>query len=169
MKDLSSIVAKFKVQGTVEEIKPELLKQTVSKETSDKIREYLYAVVNKGSAAVAKVPGYSMGGKTGTAEKQPRRTGNYLVSFIGYLPQENPEFVIYAVIDTPNQSTEGEAQAHSTFAQNLAREILEEILPYMNIYKDEAVDEDAPKKKDTNMYTSIAGYEAKAALGEAVN
>ncbi len=155
--------------STVEEIKPELLKQTVSKETSDKIREYLYAVVNKGSAAVAKVPGYSMGGKTGTAEKQPRRTGNYLVSFIGYLPQENPEFVIYAVIDTPNQSTEGEAQAHSTFAQNLAREILEEILPYMNIYKDEAVDEDAPKKKDTNMYTSIAGYEAKAALGEAVN
>ena len=121
------IVSKITDQNgnTVEEIKPELLKQTISKETSDQIKEYLYEVVNKGSASVAKVPGYSMGGKTGTAEKQPRRNGNYLVSFIGYLPQEKPEYVIYVVIDTPNQSTEGEAQAHSTFAQNLAREILE--------------------------------------------
>lgn len=164
------IVSKITDQNgnTVEEIKPELLKQTISKETSDQIKEYLYEVVNKGSASVAKVPGYSMGGKTGTAEKQPRRNGNYLVSFIGYLPQEKPEYVIYVVIDTPNQSTEGEAQAHSTFAQNLAREILEEILPYMNIFKDEQIDEDAPKKKDTNMYTAIAGYESKAAQGEAV-
>lgn len=152
----------------VEEIKPELLKQTVSRETSDKIREYLYATVSDGTANLAKVPGYSMGGKTGTAEKLPRGDGNYLVSFIGYLPQENPQLVIYVVIDKPNQPTEGEAQAHSSFAQNLAREILEEVLPYMNIYKDEEVKKNAPKKKDTNMYTGIAGYERKAALGEAV-
>lgn len=152
----------------VEEFKPELLKQTVSKDTSNKIKEYLFATVSEGTAGVAKVPGYSMGGKTGTAEKLPRKNKNYVVSFIGYLPQENPQLVIYAVIDTPNQPTEHEAQAHSTFAQNLAREILEEILPYMNIYKDEEVKKDALKKKDTNMYTEIAGYEAKAALGEAV-
>lgn len=152
----------------VEEMKPELLKQTISKETSDKMKEYLFATVSEGTAGVAKVPGYSMGGKTGTAEKLPRKDKNYVVSFIGYLPQEHPQLVIYAVIDTPNQPTEHEAQAHSTFAQNLAREILEEILPYMNIYKDEEVKKDALKKKDTNMYTEIAGYEAKAALGEAV-
>lgn len=152
----------------VEEIKPELLKQTVSKETSDKIKEYLFATVSEGTASVVKVPGYSMGGKTGTAEKLPRADKNYVVSFIGYLPQEHPQLVIYAVIDTPNQPTEGEAQAHSTFAQNLVREILEEILPYMNIYKDEKTGEDALKKKDTNMYTAISGYEAKAALGESV-
>lgn len=152
----------------VEEIKPELLKQTVSKETSDKVKQYLYATVSEGTAGIAKVPGYSMGGKTGTAEKQPRDDKNYLVSFIGYLPQENPQLVIYVVIDTPNQSTEGERQAHSTFAQNLAREILEEILPYMNIYKDEKVKKGALKKKDTNMYTGVDGYEAKAALGESV-
>ncbi len=152
----------------VEEKKPELLKQTVSKETSDKIKEYLLATVSDGTANVAKVPGYSMGGKTGTAEKLPREANNYVVSFIGYLPQENPQLVIYAVIDTPNQPTEHEEQAHSTFAQNLAREILEEVLPYMNIYKDEKVKKDALKKKETNMYTEIAGYEAEAALGEAV-
>ncbi len=152
----------------VEEIKPELLKQTVSKETSDKIKEYLFATVSEGTGSVAKVPGYSMGGKTGTAEKIPRENKNYVVSFIGYLPQENPQLVIYAVIDTPNQPTAKEAQAHSTFAQNLVREILEEILPYMNIYKDEKPGKNALKKKDTNMYTAISGYEAKAALGESV-
>lgn len=152
----------------VKEIKPQLLKQTISKETSDQVKEYLFATVSEGTAGVAKVPGYSMGGKTGTAEKLPREDNNYVVSFIGYLPQEHPQLVIYAVIDTPNQPTEHEEQAHSTFAQNLAREILEEILPYMNIYKDEKVKKDALKKKDTNMYTEIAGYEAEAALGEAV-
>lgn len=152
----------------VKEIKPQLLKQTISKETSDQVKEYLLATVSEGTAGVAKVPGYSMGGKTGTAEKFPREDNNYVVSFIGYLPHENPQLVIYVVIDTPNQPTENEEQAHSTFAQNLAREILEEILPYMNIYKDEKVKKDALKKKDTNMYTEIAGYEAEAALGEAV-
>lgn len=152
----------------VEEKKPELLKQTVSKETSDKLKEYLFATVSEGTARVAKVPGYSMGGKTGTAQKLPRSENNYVVSFIGYLPQENPQLVIYAVIDTPNQPTQHQEQSHSTFAQNLAREILEEILPYMNIYKDEEVKKDALKKKDTNMYTEIAGYEEEAALGEAV-
>lgn len=152
----------------VEEKKPELLKQTVSKETSDKLKEYLFATVSEGTARVAKVPGYSMGGKTGTAQKLPRSENNYIVSFIGYLPQENPQLVIYTVIDTPNQPTQHQEQAHSTFAQNLAREILEEILPYMNIYKDEEVKKDALKKKDTNMYTEIAGYEEEAALGEAV-
>lgn len=152
----------------VKEMKPELLKQTISKEASDQLKEYLFATVSEGTARVAKVPGYSMGGKTGTAQKLPREEKNYVVSFLGYLPQENPQLVIYVVIDTPNQPTEHEEQAHSTFAQNLAREILEEILPYMNIYKDEKVKKDALKKKDTNMYTEIAGYEAKAALGEAV-
>ena len=109
-----------------------------------------------------------MGGKTGTGEKMPRDEKNYLVSFIGYLPQEKPQMVIYTVIDTPNQSQKGEKQAHSVFAQNLTREILEEILPYMNIYKDEEVKKDALKKSETNMYTNVEDYEAKAKLGEAV-
>ena len=154
--------------NTVEERKPKLLKQTVSKETSDKLKEYLYAVVTDGTGNTAKVPGYSMGGKTGTGEKMPRDEKNYLVSFIGYLPQEKPQMVIYTVIDTPNQSQKVEKQAHSVFAQNLTREILEEILPYMNIYKDEEVKKDALKKSETNMYTNVEDYEAKAKLGEAV-
>ena len=82
---------------------------------------------------MAKVDVYSMGGKTGTAQKYPRGEKNYLVSFIGYLPQENPELVIYVIIDEPNV----EEQAHSNYAQGVVKEILEEILPYLNIYPDE--------------------------------
>ena len=58
---------------------------------------------------------------------------NYLVSFIGFAPVEDPQLVIYCVVDEPNVAE----QFHSTYAQNIVREILEEVLPYMNIYRDE--------------------------------
>lgn len=119
--------------NTVEEIAPTLLRETVSQETSDLLKKYLHAVVSDGTAKTAKVDGYSLGGKTGTAEKLPRKRGNYLVSFIGFAPVEDPQLVIYCVVDEPNV----EDQPHSSFAQNIVREILEEILPYMNIYPDE--------------------------------
>lgn len=119
--------------GTVSVIEPTILKETVSKGTSDVLKSYLYSTVTSGTAKTAKVDGYSMGGKTGTSEKQPRKQGKYLVSFIGFLPYDDPELVIYCIVDEPNS----ESQPHSTYAQNIAREILEEILPYMNIYPDE--------------------------------
>lgn len=121
--------------NTIESIKPVVLKETVSEETSEMIKSYMYATVSEGTAATAKVNGYSMGGKTGTAQKLPRADKNYLVSFIGYVPQENPQLVVYVIVDEPNI----EDQAHSTYAQNIAKEILTDILPYMNIYPDEEV------------------------------
>ena len=78
-----------------------------------------------------------MGGKTGTAQKLPRGQGNYLVSFIGYAPQDHPQVVIYVVVDEPN----AEDEAHSTYAQGIVKEILTEALPYMNIYPDQEVTE----------------------------
>lgn len=118
---------------TVSTTSPTVLKQTISESTSDLLRKYLYSTVTDGTASYAKVDGYSMGGKTGTAEKQPRADKNYLVSFIGFAPYENPELLIYCVVDEPNSKE----QDHSYFAQNITREILEEVLPYMNIYQDE--------------------------------
>ena len=91
------------------------------------------SVVSDGTASTAKVDGYSMGGKTGTAEKQPRKKGNYLVSFMGCLPADDPELLIYCIVDEPNSID----QPHSYYAQNIVREILEEVLPYMGIYPDE--------------------------------
>ena len=118
----------------IEEITPTLLRETVSKSTSNTLKDYLYATVSEGTGKTAKVDGYSLGGKTGTAQKLPRGSGNYLVSFIGFAPVEDPQLVIYCIVDEPNTDD----QPHSTFAQNIVREILEEILPYMNIYPDEA-------------------------------
>ena len=119
--------------GTVSVTEPTVLKQTVSESTSEILKEYMYNTVTSGTGSTAKVDGYSLGGKTGTAEKQPRNQGNYLVSFIGFAPYENPELVIYCIVDEPNTAD----QPHSYYAQNIVREILEEILPYMNIYPDE--------------------------------
>lgn len=124
--------------NTVENIEPTLLKKTVSQNTSDTLRNYLYNVVTNGTAKTAKVDGYSMGGKTGTAqmyddETHLRKKGAYLVSFMGFVPYDNPQVVIYTVINQPNV----EDEAHSSYAQNITREILKEVLPYMNIYPDE--------------------------------
>ncbi|MBR3810975.1 MAG: penicillin-binding protein 2 [Agathobacter sp.] len=119
--------------GTISVTEPTVLKQTVSEKTSEILKKYMYNTVTSGTGSTAKVDGYSLGGKTGTAEKQPRNQGNYLVSFIGFAPYENPELVIYCIVDEPNT----EDQPHSYYAQNIVREILEEILPYMNIYPDE--------------------------------
>lgn len=119
--------------NTVESIEPVLLKQTISKQTSDTVKDYLYSTVSTGTAKSAKVEGYSMGGKTGTAEKYPRKNGKYVVSFIGFAPVENPQVLVYVVIDEPNV----ENQAQSSLATNMAKEIFTEIFPYMNIYKNE--------------------------------
>lgn len=120
-------------KNTIRASAPQAVKQTVSASTSAQIKEYLLHVVSDGTGGTAKVDGYSMGGKTGTAQKLPRGNGKYLVSFLGFAPYENPQLVIYCIVDEPNV----EDQAHSYFAQDIVREILEEVLPYMNIYPDE--------------------------------
>jgi stage V sporulation protein D (sporulation-specific penicillin-binding protein) len=122
----------------IESVEPTVLKQTVSEGTSSLLKEYLYNVVSSGTGKTAKVDGYSMGGKTGTAqmydeETHLRKTGSYLVSFLGFAPYDDPQLVIYCIVDQPNV----DEQAHSTYAQNIVREILKEVLPYMNIYPDE--------------------------------
>lgn len=118
---------------TVTKTEPALLKQTISNGTSDILKKYLYSTVTSGTAKTAKVDGYSMGGKTGTAEKLPRGNDKYLVSFAGFAPYDNPQLLIYCVVDEPNSKE----QDHSYYAQNICREILEEVLPYMNIFQDE--------------------------------
>ncbi len=120
--------------NVVEEIEPVLLKQTISSEISALIREYMGTVCAEGGTGYsAKVDGYSMGGKTGTAQKFPRSAKTYLVSYVGFAPLDNPQVLIYVVVDEPNV----EHQADSKYARYLAKMIMSEILPYMNIFPDE--------------------------------
>lgn len=119
--------------GTVETMDSNLIRQTISASTSEKICSYLYETVQNGTGRSAKVPGYSMGGKTGTAERVGRDKTNYIISFIGYVPAESPQVVVYVVIDRPNIYP----QSQSKYATALAKDIMTEVLPYMNIFPDQ--------------------------------
>ncbi len=115
--------------NTIYDREPVVEKLTVSKETSEQMKGYLRSVVKAGTGSIAGVRGYDLGGKTGTAQKQPRSAGNYLVSFIGYAPQDDPKVLIYTIIDTPNTPD----QPHSSYAQTITHNVLTQILPYLNI------------------------------------
>ena len=88
-----------------------------------------------------------MGGKTGTAQKLPRSANNYLLSFAGFAPADDPQILVYVVVDTPNLP--GKEQAHSTFATEIFQKILAEVLPYMNVFPDTDVPEEADESLST--------------------
>lgn len=127
--------------SVVEKIDAKLLKQVISSEVSDKLREYLGIAVEEGTGQSAKVEGYTMGGKTGTAEKVDPETGtrnktDYLVSFIGFAPLDDPQVAIYVVVDRPHTDN----QANSVYAQELAKNIMTEVLPYLGLYPDDGTE-----------------------------
>ena len=128
----------------------EIEKKTVSLEVSEEMKSMLRAVVEEGTGGIAGVLGYDIGGKTGTAQKLPRSDGKHLVSFIGYAPQEDPKVLIYVVVDEPNDPD----QAHSVFAQEIAHNIMVQILPYLNIEKADPTLFDE-KTEYTSMFTKI--------------
>ncbi len=119
---------------TIESFEPVLVTQTVSSETSRIMREMLRAVVDYGTGGYVHIDGYSIGGKTGTAEKAGRDKSEYVISFMGFAPAEDPEVLVYVVIDAPDC----EEYNTSWSAQVLARAIMEKLLPYMGIMADNA-------------------------------
>lgn len=132
--------------GTVRTVEPVLLRTPISSKTSSLIRKYLYNTMygpedangNHATGRAARVAGYAMGGKTGTAEMIPRDKTNYLVSFIGFAPADHPEVVLYVVVDRPN----AQKQSSSSFAMEIWKNIMKEALPYLNIYPTEEVPAD---------------------------
>ncbi len=120
--------------NTVQNMETSPLKQTISKQTSETVKGYLYKTVSEGTGKSAKVPGYSMGGKTGTAQKGNREDKKYVVSFIGFAPVEHPQVLVYVVIDEANVAEDDQSSALATA---LAKRIFEQLLPYMNIFPDE--------------------------------
>ena len=78
----------------VKEIEPRIIKQTISESTSQMIRQYCKGVVDNGTGKTARPAGYSIGGKTGTAEMGARNKQDYVVSFMGYAPAEDPQIAI---------------------------------------------------------------------------
>lgn len=114
----------------VKTIDPVIVKKTTSEDTSSKLRSYLKSTVEEGTAAPAQIKGYSIGGKTGTAEKRPVSEKNYLVSFIGCVPAEEPEVAFYVLMDEPHVKD----QAHSTYATEFSSKVMKRVLPFLGQY-----------------------------------
>lgn len=117
----------------VDDKEPVVLNETVSASTTDFIREAMFLTVDQGTAKPAQVTGYLVGGKTGTAQKFPRSDKKYVVSFIGGVPANDPQVVIYVVIDEIQNE---EKKASSSVATALTSKILKDILPFLEIYPD---------------------------------
>lgn len=140
--------------AVVKNIEPRMLKQTISNSTSAKIIDYCNAVVTSGTGKKARPAGYAIGGKTGTAETFPRGNGEYVTSFMGYAPADDPKIIIYAVLDRPNLPDQNGGTA---LACILVKDILTEVLPYMNVFMTEELSED-----------EIADLKAKGLYNEAI-
>ncbi len=151
--------------ATVENIEPRVLRQTISESTSERIRQYCEAVVmrqndSKITGRTARPAGYAIGGKTGTAQTIDRETRErskteHVVSFIGYAPADDPQIAIYVVVDRANAPKQDDAK----FATGIVRNVLTEVLPYLNIYMTEELSEAEVRELEerklaiTNQYT----------------
>mgnify|MGYP002725246821 FL=1 len=147
--------------ATVANIEPRLLKRTVSESTSAKIREACLQVVagENGTGKTARPAGYMIGGKTGTAETisddpdKPRDRTNYVVSFMGYAPADDPQIAIYVVVDRVNHYPQDDAK----YATRIVRKVLTEVLPYLGIYMTEELSEEEQKElEELNLSNTLA-------------
>ena len=125
-----------------------LVKQTCTRKTTTFLRQALREVVLTGTGTTAAIDGYTVAGKTGTAEKvntsgngTGRLAGQYILSFLGMVPCENPKVVCYTLMDSPRDNTQ--ATAYNT---ELWTYIMKQVLPYMGIEKTEKIEQKAKKK-----------------------
>ena len=147
--------------ATVANIEPRQHKRTVSESTSAKIREACLQVVagENGTGKTARPAGYMIGGKTGTAETisddpdKPRDRTNYVVSFMGYAPADDPQIAIYVVVDRVNHYPQDDAK----YATRIVRKVLTEVLPYLGIYMTEELSEEEQKElEELNLSNTLA-------------
>ncbi|SFC81345.1 penicillin-binding transpeptidase domain-containing protein [Butyrivibrio sp. YAB3001] len=126
--------------ATVKSIEPRVLRQTISASTSEKVIQYCNKVVSsdEGTGKTARPAGYMIGGKTGTAQTLPRKNRQYVLSFMGYAPANDPKIAIYVVVDRPNVQYQDTATRLATL---LVRSILTEALPYLNFPMTEELSE----------------------------
>ena len=120
----------------IKENKKEIVRNVISKETSEKVRYALESVVANGSGRTSYIDGYRVGGKTGTAQKVENgryMNNNYILSFIGFLPADNPQVVVYIAIDNPK----GTVQYGGTTVGPLSKAVLKDCIKALNIPKSE--------------------------------
>lgn len=149
----------------IKEVKPTIVRDNiVTKDTSEKVRMTLESVVSLGTGRNAYIDGYRVGGKTGTAQKVNNgiyMQGNYIVSFIGFLPANDPKIVVYLAIDNPK----GVTQYGGTVSAPIVRNIMEDAITSLNIEKQDGGTEKKYQWYDKKYYTvpNVVGKSKKEA------
>lgn len=115
------------VTGEVQKFAYESLSDICSEETSQTLRYLLEQVVSDGGGSKAYIEGFEIGGKTATSQTLPRSLNKYIASFLGFAPANNPEVLVLVIINNPQGVYYG-----GTVAAPIAREIFENILPYLD-------------------------------------
>lgn len=118
----------------IKENRPQKVRRVISIDSSVQVRNALETVVAYGTGRNAYIDEYRVGGKTGTAQKVKNgvyMTGNYIVSFIGFLPADNPQVIVYVAIDNPK----GITQYGGTVVAPIAKSILTDAISALNIEK----------------------------------
>ena len=147
-----------------------LVSQVISEETSREVRRTLESVVANGTGRNAYIEGYSVGGKTGTAQKVNNgryMVGNYIVSFVGFTPADNPQVVVYVAIDYPK----GVTQYGGTVSAPVAKSILTDCINILGIEKSSDVKEKEYQWNENKYYTvpNVIGMSKKDAIKELKN
>lgn len=147
-----------------------LVRQVIDEDTSKEVRRALESVVANGTGRNAYIEGHSVGGKTGTAQKVKNgmyMVGNYIVSFIGFTPADNPEVVVYVAIDYPK----GITQYGGTVSAPVAKEILTDCINILGIEKDDDVKEKVYNWNDVKYYNvpNVVGMLKEDAIKELKN
>ena len=136
----------------IKETKPTKVRQVISEETSKKVREALENVVANGSGRTSYIDGYRVGGKTGTAQKVENGhylSNNYILSFIGFLPADNPQVVVYIAIDNPK----GTVQYGGTTVGPISKAVLKDCIKALNIPKSDGGKDKKYKWPDPKTYS----------------
>lgn len=154
----------------IKENNPQEVRKVISEDTSKQVRYALESVVALGTGRNAYIENYRVGGKTGTAQKVNNgvyMTGNYIVSFIGFLPADNPKVVVYVAIDNPK----GVTQYGGTIAAPIAKNILTDAISALNIEPSLNVTEKKYQWYDTKYYTvpNVVGKSVAEAKKELKN
>lgn len=119
---------------TISEVNPKAIRQVITEESSKLVRFALENVVAHGSGRNAYIENYRIGGKTGTAQKVNNgryMVGNYILSFIGFLPADDPEIVLYIAVDNPK----GVTQYGGVVAAPIAKAIFSSYIELNNVSK----------------------------------
>ena len=154
----------------IKENKPQIVRKVISNETSQTVRMALETVVAYGTGRNAYIEGYRVGGKTGTAQKVNNgiyMSGNYILSFIGFLPADNPQVVVYVAIDNPK----GITQYGGTVAAPIAKNIMLDIIDKLKIEKSDYTLEKVYNWYDTKYETipNVIGQELSEAKKQLKN